>query len=68
MAERTFPRTFENLDEKWRACCLCGLYQLYPESRLVERDGQYYCQQHHNFRFGNEELDEYIPDVSDDLE
>jgi hypothetical protein len=68
MVDRTFPRHFDNLDEKWRPCCLCGLYQLYPESRLIEENGDYYCANHHRFRFSNQEIDDEIPDVTDDLE
>jgi len=64
VVERTFPRHFENLDQKWRPCALCG-QQMYPESQLVFKDGLYFCNAHYNFRYHNKAIDKYIPKVSD---
>lgn len=65
MVERTFPRNFENLNQKWRPCALCGLYQLYPESQLVFKDGLYFCNNHYHFRYHHKAIDDYRPNVSD---
>jgi len=32
MIDRTFPRHFDNLDEKWRHCALCGYTSSSPEA------------------------------------
>lgn len=63
--KRTILGDFEKLEEKWRPCVLCG-QQLYPESRLLKKDGQYYCHDHYDFRFRAEELDKYIPRVDEE--
>lgn len=65
MVEREFPEKFENLDQKWRPCALCGLTQLYPESQLVFKDGLYFCHKHYNFRYRNKSIDSYVPNISD---
>ena len=62
------PRTFENLDEKWYQCWL-EVRRWYPESRLIEaEDGHYYCEDCYRFRFHKEMLNDYIPEVTDDLD
>lgn len=84
MPKRTFPKHFDNLDEKWRSCVLCGFTTsasttptggttpaslnggcMYPESRLIKRDGKYYCQEHYRFRFRKKDMDEDIIDVEE---
>lgn len=64
MVEREFPEKFQNLDEKWRGCALCG-QQMYPELQLTFVDGIYLCSKHYNFRYRNKAIDDYRPDVSD---
>jgi len=64
VVERTFPRTFEDLNQKWRKCALCG-QQMYPESQLVFKDGLYFCNAHYHFRYDHKSIDDYKPSVSD---
>jgi len=63
--KRTITGYFDNLNEKRRPCILCG-QQLYPESRLVKKDGQYYCHEHYDFRFRRDELDKFVPKIDEE--
>lgn len=65
MIDRTILGYFEKLNQKWRPCILCG-QQLYPESKLVKKDGQYYCFEHYDFRFRRDELDKFVPKIKEE--
>jgi len=84
MPTRTFPKHFEDLNQAWRSCVLCGYTStapevaegedaadeiaggcMYPESRLIKRDGKYYCTEHYIFRFGKKDLDDQIIDAEE---
>lgn len=38
---------------------------LYPESRMIEVDGKWFCKGHYNFRHRRKKMDEQIPDISE---
>lgn len=61
------PNRFKNLNQKWRQCYL-EQRRYYPESMLIERDGNYYCKDCYLFRFRKQDLDDFIPQITDDLE
>jgi len=85
MPTRTFPKHFENLNQEWRSCVLCGSTStspaipygeedtpdaivggcMYPESRLIKRDGNYYCTEHYIFRFRKKDMDDEIIDAEE---
>ena len=61
------PRRWENLDEIWGKCTLCG--QLYhPKSNLTEGpDGKLYCSGHYYFRWAKHYFDEAeLPHIEDE--
>jgi len=84
MPTRTFPKHFEDLNQAWRSCVLCGYTSdhsepesggddpddivggcMYPESRLIKRDGKYYCTEHYIFRFKKKDMDDEIIDAEE---
>jgi len=63
--ERKIHRHFDNLDQRWGECCLCGQIK-YPEDELMEYEGKIYCHPHFEFRWRKKLEDEDIPKVRDD--
>lgn len=62
------PRTSENLGEKWYPCWL-ELPRLYPESQIIKADdGHYYCLDCYRFRFSKDAPNDYIPEITDNLD
>jgi hypothetical protein len=58
---------FENFDDKWEACTLCGsTHGLWPHNEMIRRDGKLYCYKHYVFRFEKRDREKWTPRYNDD--
>ena len=67
MIRPKYHRHYDNLDERWDTCYLCGVPYGHTDSELIKHDGRYYCREHWRWRFPKKQLDETRIRIKDEL-